>query len=198
MVTRDKTSIGEATRKLASGFGEARRSHGRASPPKIHVAERGALGPLRRQPRSDDTRPVGTGALTIGEAAARSGVSAKMIRYYESIGLLRPPLRTAANYRTYDEEAMRRLHFIGRARELGFSIREIERLIGLWLDPSHRSAEVKALALRHVEELGERIAVMQKLKSALEHLAGRCHGDERPDCPILDDLAGSPPRSRRG
>lgn len=198
MVTRNKTSIGKAARKLGSGFGEARRRDGRASSPKIHLVERASPRPPRRSPGADEARPAGTGALTIGEAAALSGVSAKMIRYYESIGLLRPALRTAANYRVYDEEAMRRLRFIGRARELGFSIREIERLIGLWLDPSHRSAEVKALALRHVEELGERIATLQKLKSALEHLAGRCHGDERPDCPILDDLAGSPTRSRRG
>ena len=151
--------------------------------------------------RSDADRPLrdagggpGAGrvaaALTIGEAAARSGVSAKMIRYYESIGLLRPARRTAGNYRIYEDEALRRLRFIGRARELGFSIREIERLIGLWLDPRHRSAEVKAVALRHVEELAERIATLQRLKGALEHLARQCHGDERPDCPILDDLAG--------
>jgi Cu(I)-responsive transcriptional regulator len=134
--------------------------------------------------------------LTIGEAAARSGVSAKMIRYYESIGLLRPAHRTAGNYRIYDGEALQRLRFIGRARELGFSIREIERLIGLWLDPGHKSAEVKAVALRHVEELGQRIAALQDLKGALERLASRCHGDERPDCPILDDLSGAGPRSR--
>jgi Cu(I)-responsive transcriptional regulator len=115
-----------------------------------------------------------------------------MISYYESIGLVRPARRSAGNYRVYEREALQRLSFIGRARELGFSIREIERLIGLWLDPTHKSAEVKAVALRHVEELGERIAMLQRLKAALEHLAARCHGDERPDCPILDDLAGAP------
>jgi Cu(I)-responsive transcriptional regulator len=114
-----------------------------------------------------------------------------MIRYYESIGLLRPAHRSAGNYRIYDDGALQRLRFIGRARELGFSLREIEHLLGLWLDPSHKSAEVKAVALRHVAELGERIAMLQRLKDALEHLAARCHGDERPDCPILDDLAGA-------
>jgi Cu(I)-responsive transcriptional regulator len=136
-------------------------------------------------------RPAAGGALTIGEAAARSGVSAKMIRYYESIGLLRPAHRSVGNYRIYDDLALQRLRFIGRARELGFSLREIEHLLGLWLDPSHKSAEVKAVALRHVAELGERIAMLQRLKDALEHLAARCHGDERPECPILDDLAGA-------
>lgn len=196
MVTKQSLGIGKGAGSRRSSFGEARRRDGRTSPPKIRLVERASPRPLRRSLDADEAGPASLGALTIGEAAARSGVSAKMIRYYESIGLLRPAQRTAANYRVYDEEAMRRLRFIGRARELGFSIREIERLIGLWLDPSHRSAEVKALALHHVEELGERIAILQKLKSALEHLAGRCHGDERPDCPILDDLAG-PPRSRK-
>jgi MerR family copper efflux transcriptional regulator len=172
---------GRTTGTLGSAFGEVRRREGGA-------ARRSLERPREAAP---------TGALTIGEAAARSGVSAKMIRYYESIGLLPPPLRTAGNYRVYDDEAVRRLRFIGRARELGFSLREIEHLIGLWLDPSHRSAEVKEVALRHVEELALRIATLQRLKGALEHLAGRCHGDERPDCPILDDLAGATPALRR-
>jgi Cu(I)-responsive transcriptional regulator len=197
MVTKQSIGIGEGNGSRRSSFGEIGRRDAGVTLPKVHSAERTAMRPSRRAPGADNARLSGIGALTIGEAAALSGVSAKMIRYYESIGLLRPALRTAANYRTYDEEGIRSLLFIGRARELGFSIREIERLIGLWLDPSHRSAEVKALALRHVEELGERIATLQSLKSALEHLAARCHGDERPDCPILDDLAGSP-RARRG
>jgi Cu(I)-responsive transcriptional regulator len=181
---------------LGSAFGEARRRergfHARAD-------DRAERAPARRSPQSaqETERHAPTGALTIGEAAARSGVSAKMIRYYESIGLLPPPMRTTGNYRVYEDEALRCLRFIGRARELGFSLREVERLLGLWLDPSHRSAEVKEVALRHVEELALRIATLQKLKGALEHLAGRCHGDERPDCPILDDLAGATPALRR-
>jgi MerR family copper efflux transcriptional regulator len=148
---------------------------------------------IRRHHRSEIPAPpeAASPGMTIGEAAAACGVSAKMIRYYERIGLLRQPHRTAGNYRIYDAPALQSLRFIGRARELGFPIREIERLIGLWLDPRHTSAEVKAVALRHVEELGERIAMLQRLKRALEQLSLRCHGDERPDCPILDDLAGA-------
>ena len=175
---------------LRSAFGEARLDKGGANARARGIAGQGASRQVDAPPTRSARSAAGR-ALTIGEAAARSGVSAKMIRYYESIGLLRPPLRTAGNYRVYEDQALQRLRFIGRARELGFSIREIERLIGLWLDPRHQSAEVKAVAQRHVEELGERIATLQKLKAALEHLAARCHGDERPDCPILDDLAGA-------
>ena len=128
--------------------------------------------------------------LTIGEAAAAAGVSAKMIRHYERIGLLPPPLRTAANYRTYDGQAVRTLRFIARARSLGFSLEEIGRLLALWRDPHRASAEVKALAQRHADALAEQIRQMSEMKSALEALTRRCHGDGDPACPILDDLAG--------
>jgi MerR family transcriptional regulator, copper efflux regulator len=193
MDTRHSTSTDKGARTLGSAFGEARRSRAGARPAEddADIARRASARRQGQAISGEAARSARGGSLTIGEAAARSGVSAKMIRYYESIGLLRPPLRTSGNYRIYEDEALRRLRFIGRARELGFSIREIDHLLGLWLDPRHKSAEVKAVALRHVEELAERIAVLQRLKGALEHLAQRCHGDERPDCPILDDLAGS-------
>jgi MerR family copper efflux transcriptional regulator len=194
MDTRHGTTNGRGAGTLGSVFGEARRRDARAND---DVAPRAGARSSHQPKSGKGAGSARGGALTIGEAAAQSGVSAKMIRYYESIGLLRPAHRTAANYRIYEDEALQRLRFIGRARELGFSIREIERLIGLWLDPGHQSAEVKAVALRHVEELGERIATLQSLKKALEHLAARCHGDDRPDCPILDDLSGAMATSRR-
>jgi len=129
-------------------------------------------------------------AFNIGGAAKRSGVSAKMIRYYESIGLVSPADRTASNYRTYDDRAIRQLRFIQRARTLGFSIEDIQKLLALWADRGRSSAEVKALAANHVADLENRIAALRKMQRALTHLAERCHGDNRPDCPIIDDLAG--------
>jgi MerR family transcriptional regulator, copper efflux regulator len=133
--------------------------------------------------------------LTIGEASAASGVSAKMIRYYESIGLVRiglvrPATRTESNYRTYDGKAVETLRFVARARHLGFSMDEIGRLLGLWQDRARASADVKALAVRHIGELEQRIAAMTAMKATLEHLADRCHGDDRPDCPIIEGIAG--------
>ena len=130
------------------------------------------------------------GLHSIGEAAALSGISAKMIRHYESIGLVPEAARTAAGYRLYNDDDVHRLRFIHRARSLGFAIKQIEVLLALWSDRSRASAEVKALALEHAAELGERIAEMQAMQRTLEDLARRCHGDERPDCPILDDLGG--------
>jgi Cu(I)-responsive transcriptional regulator len=127
--------------------------------------------------------------LTIGEASAASGVSAKMIRYYESIGLVRPATRTESNYRTYDGKAVETLRFVARARHLGFSMDEIGRLLTLWQDRARASADVKALALKHIDELEQRIAAMTAMKATLEHLADRCHGDDRPDCPIIEGLA---------
>lgn len=127
--------------------------------------------------------------LTIGEASAASGVSAKMIRYYESIGLVRPATRTESNYRTYDGKAVETLRFVARARHLGFSMEEIGRLLALWQDRSRASADVKALALSHIAELEARISAMAAMKATLEHLADRCHGDDRPDCPIIDGIA---------
>ncbi len=126
----------------------------------------------------------------IGEAARASGVSAKMIRYYETIGLVRPVTRSAANYRSYDAAAIQALRFIGRSRALGFSMDMISRLLALWQDKVRSSADVKALALQHVGELQERIAELQTMKAAIEHVAEQCHGDHRSDCPILDELKG--------
>jgi len=134
--------------------------------------------------------------MNIGEASARSGVTAKMIRYYESIGLIGAASRTASGYRTYADTDVHRLRFIRRARDLGFSLEKIQTLLGLWGDKDRNSANVKALAMAHIEELKQQIAAMQAVLSTLEHLAEHCHGDGRPDCPILDDLShGSQPKA---
>jgi len=129
--------------------------------------------------------------MNIGQASAASGVSAKMIRYYEEIGLVRPASRTASNYRTYGDEEVHRLRFIRRARSLGFSLEETERLLELWDDKSRASAEVKKVALHHIAELEEKIAGMKAMVATLTELADCCHGDQRPNCPILADLAGN-------
>lgn len=129
----------------------------------------------------------------IGEASAHSGISAKMIRHYERIGLLPPAGRTSAGYRLYGEDDLHRLRFIQRARELGFSMRQIGALLGLWDDRGRASAEVKRLALEHAGTLAARIERMQAMRRSLLGLAERCHGDARPQCPILDDLAGAAP-----
>lgn len=130
------------------------------------------------------------GLHNIGEASALSGVSAKMIRHYEATGLIPPANRTFANYRLYSEADLHRLRFIRRARTLGFSMAQIAQLLGLWSDPGRSSAEVKQLALAHAADLEARIGEMQAMQRTLKSLARHCHGDERPDCPILDDLAG--------
>lgn len=131
----------------------------------------------------------GQGLHNIGEAAALSGISAKMIRHYESIGLIPPASRTFANYRLYSDADLHRLRFIKRSRTLGFSMKQIEQLLGLWSDPGRSSAEVKRLALAHAAELAARIREMQAMQRSLDTLARHCHGDQRPECPILDDLA---------
>ena len=128
--------------------------------------------------------------MNIGEASGASGVSAKMIRYYESIGLIRPPLRTDSNYRVYSAEDVHVLRFVKRARTLGFSVDETATLLGLWQDKSRASAEVKQIATGHIEALQTKIGELQSMVKTLSHLAHCCGGDERPDCPILDDLAG--------
>ena len=129
------------------------------------------------------------GLHNIGEAAALSGVSSKMIRHYESIGLIPEAERTFAGYRLYTIADIHRLRFIKRSRSLGFSTRQIETLLGLWNDRSRASAEVKKLAQAHADELGAKIGEMQAMQRTLQDLARRCHGDGRPECPILDDLA---------
>ena len=130
--------------------------------------------------------------LNIGQAAEASGVSAKMIRHYEDIGLISKAARTQAGYRLYREADVHVLRFIRRARDLGFSMKEIKTLLGLWDNRRRASADVKRLALKHVEELDARIAEMQAVRRTLAQLAHNCHGDDRPDCPILDDLGGTP------
>lgn len=129
------------------------------------------------------------GLHNIGEAAALSGVSAKMIRHYESIGLIPEAARTFAGYRLYNDADVHRLRFIRRGRDLGFSIARIETLLGLWSNRSRSSSDVKRLAEAHADELDAKIREMQAMRETLRHLARRCHGDDRPECPILDDLA---------
>jgi MerR family copper efflux transcriptional regulator len=133
--------------------------------------------------------------MTIGEAAKSSGVSAKMIRHYESIGLLPKAQRTEAGYRLYDDNDVHTLRFIQRARSLGFPLETIRTLLALWRNRRRSSAQVKELALRHVADLERKIAEMQSMARTLKHLAHNCHGDERPECPILDDLAFSSQKS---
>jgi Cu(I)-responsive transcriptional regulator len=128
--------------------------------------------------------------MHIGEAAAHSGVTAKMIRHYESIGLISSAHRTEAGYRSYGDEDVSVLRFVKRARTVGFSIEEIRTLLALWRDRSRPSAEVKRLALTRIAQLEAKIAELQGMRQALDHLARSCHGDDRPTCPILDDLAG--------
>ena len=130
-----------------------------------------------------------TRSLNIGQAAKLSGVSAKMIRHYESLDLLPRVMRTESGYRKYGMSEVHTLQFIRRSRDLGFSIPEIAQLLDLWHNRRRASSAVKKVALRHVEELSARIEEMKAMKRTLEGLAASCHGDERPDCPILDDLA---------
>ncbi|MCS0596946.1 Cu(I)-responsive transcriptional regulator [Massilia agri] len=129
--------------------------------------------------------------MTIGEAAKASGVSAKMIRHYESIGLIDAARRTDSGYRLYSDQDVHVLRFVHRARELGFSLEQIGVLLSLWQDKSRASADVRALARSHITELDRKIAEMQAMRRTLESLAASCHGDARSDCPILDDLAAS-------
>ena len=126
--------------------------------------------------------------MKIGEVSSASGVSQRMIRHYEKIGLIPAAPRRDSGYRDYDKRDLHTLHFIGRARDLGFPIEDIRLLLALWTDRNRSSADVKELALSRVEELRERLAVLEGMCRTLEHLADSCHGDERPDCPILDEL----------
>lgn len=138
--------------------------------------------------------------MNIGEASKASRVSAKMIRYYERIGLIPPADRTDAGYRAYSRADVHRLHFIRRARDLGFSMAEISDLLGLWHDKSRQSADVKRLAQQHIAELEGRMESMRQMVETLRTLADCCAGDERPECPILhtleqpDEADGEPER----
>jgi Cu(I)-responsive transcriptional regulator len=129
-------------------------------------------------------------AMNIGEAAKASGVSAKMIRHYESVGLLPQAARTDSGYRQYTDKEVHTLRFIRQSRDLGFSIEQIRELLGLWQNRRRPSRQVKALAQAHLEELDEKLKELQAMKATLEHLVDCCHGDERPDCPIIETLAG--------
>jgi MerR family gold-responsive transcriptional activator of gol and ges genes len=131
--------------------------------------------------------------MNIGEAAEASGVSAKMIRYYEQIGLIEPAVRTESGYRTYSENDIHTLRFIRRSRDLGFSVEGIEELLALWRDRSRQSSVVKQLALDHIADLKRRIAELEGMVGTLQTLAKCCSGDHRPDCPILTDLETSAP-----
>jgi MerR family copper efflux transcriptional regulator len=142
--------------------------------------------------------------MTIGQAAQRSGVPPKTIRYYESIGLVGPAARGENRYRTYSDKELDVLRFISRARGLGFSLSEIEQLLALYRDRNRPSREVKRLALRHIDDLERKIGELKIIKKALQHLAEKCRGDDRPYCPILEDLgsarsapAAISPRGRR-
>jgi len=127
--------------------------------------------------------------VNIGSAAELSGISAKMVRHYESLGLLPRVARTDSGYRQYSEADVRTLQFIKRSRDLGFSMAEIAELVRLWQNRRRTSASVKRIAQKHVDELATRIEAMQSMQRTLRQLLHHCHGDERPDCPILDDLA---------
>jgi len=135
------------------------------------------------------TEAIALGPLNIGQAAAHSGVSAKMVRHYESLGLLPTVHRTDAGYRQYGEKEVHTLRFIRRARALGFSMIEIAELLKLWQNKRRASADVKRIALAHVADLERRIAEMEAMKQTLGHLAHCCQGNSRPDCPILTELA---------
>ncbi|ASC67534.1 Cu(I)-responsive transcriptional regulator [Achromobacter denitrificans] len=126
--------------------------------------------------------------MNIGEAAKSSGISAKMIRYYESIGLIGPAVRTDSGYRVYSEYDLHTLRFVRRARDLGFSVEQMNELLALWQDRSRASADVKRIALQHVEELERKAEALRDMAATLKHLARNCHGDDRPDCPILEGL----------
>ena len=128
-------------------------------------------------------------AMNIGQAATASGVSAKMIRHYEQVGLFPEPGRTDAGYRQYSEKEVHTLRFIRQARDLGFSIQQIGELVGLWQNRRRPSRQVKALAEAHIKELEQKAQDLLAMKATLENLVQFCHGDDRPECPILENLA---------
>ena len=128
-------------------------------------------------------------SMNIGQAARASGVSAKMIRHYESVALFPEAARTESGYRQYTDKEVSTLRFIRQSRDLGFSIEQIRELLGLWQNRKRPSRQVRALAQAHLEELEEKLKEIQVMKATLEHLVHCCHGDDRPDCPIIETLA---------
>lgn len=129
--------------------------------------------------------------MNIGEASKASGVSTKMIRYYESIGLINAPLRTESGYRVYSDNDVHALRFISQARDLGFSVEQMGSLLALWRDRSRASADVKSIALEHIRTLDKKARALQAMSKTLRHLADHCHGDDRPDCPIIEGFAAA-------
>ena len=133
--------------------------------------------------------------VTIGKAASLTCVSAKMIRYYEEIGVLKKASRTDAGYRLYNQAQLQQLRFIHRARKLGFSIPEIKSLLEFWLDTGRKSRQVKQLALVHLADINEKILELEQMRDVLQKLADRCDGNDNSDCPILEGLAQLSPKS---
>jgi len=132
--------------------------------------------------------------MNIGKAAEAAGVSPRMVRHYEDIGLIAQPGRTPAGYRVYGDAEVHELRFVRRARDLGFTVPEISRLLGLWRNRRRSSADVKRLVGTHLADLEKRIAELEAMRQVLQDLARHCHGDARPECPILEDLARAPRR----
>ena len=127
--------------------------------------------------------------MNIGEVAAETGITSKSIRYYESIGLIPEAQRTDGGYRQYSDKDVQTLHFVRRARNLGFTVGEVEELLSLYRDRNRASADVRYLAIKHITDLDKKVAELEGMRATLTHLVEKCHGDDRPDCPILDDLA---------
>ncbi len=127
--------------------------------------------------------------MNIGEVAAETGITSKSIRYYESIGLIPEAHRTGGGYRQYSDKDVQTLHFIRRARNLGFTVGEVEELLSLYRDRNRASADVREIAIKHITDLDKKVGELEGMRATLTHLVEKCHGDDRPDCPILDDLA---------
>lgn len=135
--------------------------------------------------------------MNIGQAAKATGISTKMIRYYESIGLVAAPHRTESGYRVYLDDDLHTLRFINRARDLGFSVEQMRDLLTLWRDRDRVSADVKAIARAHIAVLAEKARALAAMSETLQHLAETCHGDDRPSCPIIEKIAASVPAPGR-